>query len=286
MKKLMAVICALSLLFSGTTAYAEAASSEVYVTIADQNGKLALSYEKISVTDSDNDGAITVNDVLYSAHKEKFTGGTEGYATEVTTYGLSMTKLWGTANAGYGYYLNNASCWSLTDTVKAGDYVAAFIYTDTVGWSDTYCYFDKKTVSANVGDAIELTLTSVGWSESGEAVTSPVADAVLTLTDSSGNTTSTTYKTDAEGKVSLKLDNAGEYTVSATSETQILVPTACKVTITASSTEASATETNEEVSKPESPKTYDRSFNLLALYVLLIFGFITLWHGKKSVNEK
>ena len=61
-------------------------------------------------------------------------------------------------------------------------------------------------------------------------ITLPVANAVITV-----DGVATEYKTDAEGKVTLKLSEAGEYVISATSAEATLVPPAVVVTVEASS---------------------------------------------------
>ena len=170
MKKFLTLTMMLLLLcgLSCGIALADGAEIDAIVTIADQNGKLALSAEFIKVTDIDGDGKLTVNDALYCAHEQKFSGGAAaGYLSEMTEYGLSLKKLWGFDNGtGYGYYVNNAAAMSLADEIHQGDYINAFIYTDTTGWSDAYCYFDAGAVGAYTGDSFDLKLTAVGFDES------------------------------------------------------------------------------------------------------------------------
>ena len=150
MKKKLITVLALALILTAIGAnnrtLAEDLSAKVLVSIA--NGTLVLAAEEITVTDVDNDGALTINDALYAAHEAKFDGGAAaGYGSASTEYGLSMTKLWGVENGGsYGYMVNNASAWSLADPVKTGDHVYAFVYTDTTGFSDSYSYFDKVSI--------------------------------------------------------------------------------------------------------------------------------------------
>ena len=120
----------------------------VYVTIADESGKTVLAYEEIILEDADGDGVVTMHDALLCAHKQKYKGGVGGYSAEVTEYGYSMTKLWGCENGGsYGYYRNNTSPQSLADPVETGDHIVAFVYTDLVGYTDTYCYFDPHHIA-------------------------------------------------------------------------------------------------------------------------------------------
>lgn len=230
MKKVISMVMVLMLVL-GLSNVAVLAADEgvtVYVTISDAEGKLVLTQEAINVTDIDNDGKLTVNDALYAAHEAKYNGGAaEGYASAQSEYGLSLNKLWGTANGGsYGYYVNNASAMGLTDSVKNGDYVNAYVYTDLTAWSDTYCYFDVNTVSAKEGEEIALVLSAAGYDASWNPVVLPVAGATIWVDGKE-----TQYKTDAEGKVTIKIDDAGDYIISAVSTTQTLVPPTCVATI-------------------------------------------------------
>ena len=102
------------------TAFAEeAASADVFVTIAGADGKLAVSQESVTVTDADGDGKLTIDEALTAAHEKFYEGGAEaGYKSSVGQYGLGLDKLWGTENGGsYGYYLNNTMSMGLTRTL-------------------------------------------------------------------------------------------------------------------------------------------------------------------------
>lgn len=228
MKKLLTMALMLVICSYGITVEADTQDPvKVYVTIADENGKLAMTQEEITVTDVDNDGALTINDALYLAHEAKYEGGAPaGYESAVSEYGLSLNKLWGTAGA-VGYYVNNASAWSLADTVKEGDYVTAFVYTDATTWSDAYCYFDVNTVSAKEGAQITLTLSKAGFDADYNPIVLPVEGAAITI-----DGTASSIKTDAEGKVTITLKE-GKHVISAVSDTEILVPPVCKADIAA-----------------------------------------------------
>ncbi len=232
MKKFLTFLMILPILIGtmSITAFAQTAEEiSVYVTISDEDGKLALTQEKIAVTDIDNDDLLTINDALYVAHEKKYKGGaTAGFDSELSDYGISLNKLWGTANGGsYGYCVNNKSAFSLSDTVNHGDYINAYIYTDLTAWSDTYCYFDMNATSVNAGDEINLSLLATGYDSEYNPIVIPVENAVITV---NGEKTSTT--TDTEGKATIKIKNSGEYVISAVSDTQILVPPVCKATVT------------------------------------------------------
>lgn len=265
MKKFLSVAMTLLLLLGtcGITVFAAEtdASATVYVTISDAEGQLVLTQEAITVTDVDADGALTINDALYAAHEAKYEGGAAaGYGSGMTDYGLSMNKLWGTENGGsYGYYVNNASAWSLADPIKDGDTINAFVYTDLTAWSDKYCFFDVNTVAGAVNSEVTLTLSAAGYDAEYNPITTPVSDAAITV-----NGTTTAYKTDAEGKVTLELENIGKYVISATSDTMTLVPPVCVVTVEAA---PAAPEPSADETVITSPQTGDSMAGWVVLAV-------------------
>ena len=226
MKKILALLLSVILTLSvlGISASAETvdeqdeAAPEVFVTVADEQGKTVLAAQQVAVTDIDNDGALTINDALFAAHEKFYDGGAEaGYATSVTQYGLGITKLWGSTIGSYGYYVNNISAWSLADTVKDGDYVAAFVYTDPY-WSDHYSYFESFSGLVTPGEEIALTYKESAYDENWNPVELPVEGAVITV---DGEQTEMT--TDAEGKAVISLSDEGVHIVSAAKEGRILV---------------------------------------------------------------
>ncbi len=227
-KKLLVLAMTFALVFASLGLQAKAADTVVNVTISD--GKLVLVNYAVTVTDTDNDGALTINDALYLAHEAKFEGGAAaGYGSAVGSYGLMLTKLWGIENGGsYGYYVNNTSAMGLADAVKNGDSIVAFVYTDTTAFSDMYSFFNKTTASAKAGDEISLTLTGLSYDASWQLVEAPVANAVITINGSDSN-----YKTDANGKVTLTFSAAGEYVISAKLTEGALVPPACVANVAA-----------------------------------------------------
>jgi hypothetical protein len=136
-----------------------------------------------------------------------------------------MTKLWGNDSMNFGYYVNNASAWSLADSVKDGDNIVAFIYTDTTNYSDTYTYFNRDAVSVSVGKSITLTLTMTGYDTNWNTVAIPAEGFKVT----GGEATSVS---DKDGKVTLEFSKAGTYTLTATSDSYTIVPPVCVVTVT------------------------------------------------------
>lgn len=320
MKKIISISVALIMLFGmfSISAFAEGteATAKVYVTISDGTGKLVLTQEEITVTDKNNDGTLTIDEALFATHEAKYEGGAAaGYGSVVSSWGLSLTKLWGVENGGsYGYYVNNASAIGLGDEVKEGDYINAFIYTDTTSWSDKYTLFDKNTATVIAEEEITLTLSAAGYDASYNPITVPVQNATITL-----NGESTEYKTDEDGKVTLKLPHSGTYVISAVSSTDTLVPPVLTLTVeekedvTDTDTDETITENDgliqigtEEiedtliiedalsiedtsVEKDTSPKTGDNS-NPIVYALLLVLSTVgvvfCVVRLKKKFNEK
>lgn len=248
MKKMIASVLSVltvTAAFAAAVSAEETASVNVYVTIADAQGELAVAAEPIAVSDADGDGVLTINDALYHAHEAFYDGGASaGYASAETEFGLSLSKLWGAENGtGYGYYLNHASAWSLADPVAEGDCISAFVYTDMTGCSDTYCYFDVSSVAAEAGDEITLTLSAAGYDANWNPAVLPVEGAVITIDGEA-----TAFTTDAQGKVTFTVEEGGSFVISAVSESQILVPPVCKAEITAAETETTVTAQTEATS--------------------------------------
>ena len=224
MKRLLAVllVAIMALALCAVSASADELSADVYVTICDE-GKLAVTAQKITVTDTDSDGALTINDTLYAAHEALYPGGAaEGYATENTQYGLSLTKLWGVANgmSAYVYYLNNdfSAVSNLTTQVNDGDYVAAYSFVDLETWSDKYSYFDRFTEDITAGD-VTLTLKKADFDENWAPITVPIEGAMITVDGAA-----TGIKTDENGVVTFPLSANGTHLVSAAIEGQTVVP--------------------------------------------------------------
>ena len=231
MKKTVAMLLSLLIVLSiGVICVSAADSTEIYVTISDKDGKIAVAAEKVTVTDTDGDGALTINDALYCAHEAYYPGGAAaGYATATTVYGLTLDKLWGAANGGsYGYYVNGASAWSLTDPVKADDYLYAFVYTDLVKWSDKFSTFDQFKGDVDAAAGVELTLTYVAeYDEYYMPVFKPLAGADILI-----DGTAAGVKTDENGKAKVTFKKNGVQVVSAKSDAATVTPPVFKATVT------------------------------------------------------
>ena len=224
-KKLLSVLSALmmlTVLFS-VPVFAEENES-VYVTIASA-GDLVVKHEAVDLTDADKDGALTINDVLLTAHDKFFEGGADaGYKAEEGDYGLAITKLWGVENGGsYGYYVNNVAAMGLTDPVKAGDVINAYSYKDLEAWSDMYTYFNTDAADTKAKTA-ELVLSGAGFDADWNPVTVAVEGAEVKVNDKVAGTT------DKDGKVQVTLEPGKNY-ITASSSTQVIVPPVAVITV-------------------------------------------------------
>lgn len=239
MKRTLTLITTLCLLLSLLAIGASAQKNHTIVTVTIAvKGELVATQVSVPVEDIDGDGVFTINDALYCAHEQVYEGGADaGYSSYTSEYGLSMSKLWGDESGAYGYYLNNASCMSLADPVKNGDYITAFVYASS-DWSDVYTYFDVYTKTVEVGEEIELTLMAAGYDESWNPITYPVKGATITV-----DGVPTGIVTDENGKATFRRNEIGTTVISAKSETQTLVPPVCSINVVKAEAEAPEEET-------------------------------------------
>lgn len=203
-----------------------AAAETIHVTISDDQGKLVMAHEALDVTDIDGNAAITIYDALHAAHEAAYEGGAAaGLAASSTDYGLSLVKLWGVENGdSYGYYVDTVSAYSLVDPLADGAHLQVFAYTDLETWSDTYCFFDFAAIETSAD--FELTLSAQTYDADWNPVYIPVEGAMITI-----NGEDSGIMTDAGGKAVIDIAEAGEYVISAHSDSMLLVPPVCVATI-------------------------------------------------------
>ena len=231
MKKIISIIIAAVMLVSifsvvvsaeepmTTTA---APSSAARVTISDGKS-LVLTNWSVKLSGDD-----TIGSVLKAVHTELG----KKYETATGDYGEYITCLWGVENGGsYGYYLNDKMAMGLTDKVSNGDVLVAYVFSDTVAFSDAYSYFTEKSVTKKAGGELTLTLKYMVLDENWNAVPTPLEGAEITF---EGKPTG--VKTDAEGKATIKVDKEG--IVSATKDGTTIVPPYCAVGIVGEETPA------------------------------------------------
>lgn len=245
MKKVLSYLSllALCLCLCGAVAVQADDTATVYVTISDATGSTQLALAPVTVADIDGDAALTINDALYCAHEQYNPDGTDSYGSYTGDYGLSLGKLWGDESGSFGYYVNNASAWSLADPVAEGDKVNAFIYQDQTAWSDMYTYFDATNTESDENGQVTLTLTGCGFDESWNPISVPVANAQIIV-----NGEATDIYTDENGTVTLTLTSDGRNLISAQGVDSIIVPPLCYVNVAvAESTEADSVDEAVEV---------------------------------------
>lgn len=231
-KQLRAGVAAvvLALIFPVLTAFpalaeeADATPEEpacVYVSIADADGRTALTNQEIPLRDADGDGAITVHDAMLAAHDAQFDGGAEaGYASKQEEDGRIATMLWGETDGSFGIYVNHAPVSDLLAPVQSGDLLYAFVCGDPA--DVLYCHFDVSHASVGGEETLTLALTARTSGEEEQ----PVADAVIQIDGKD-----TAFRTDSEGKVTLQFDGSGSCIVSARKEGLTLVPPVCAVSV-------------------------------------------------------
>ena len=207
-------------------------SAEIYVTISDK-GSVSIPQKPVSVTDIDLDGKVTVHDALYAAHEAFYPGGAAaGYAANETQFGLALTRLWGDESGNFGYFINNTMAMSMTDEVKTGQYLAAYITANVYPDNDAYSYFDSNNYSAKVNTVKSATLSAVtGYDDiTWEPIFSTYSAASLTAYDSVFNVLDVsdyTVNNAGDGEYELTFKNEGTYYVVATAENNAIVPAVC-----------------------------------------------------------
>ena len=212
----------------------------VYVTIV-KAGEVVMAQQEVVVEDFNNDGAFTVDDALYAAHEAGYEGGAAaGYDSKIidSDYGSNwgITKLWGDTSGAYGYWLNNASCWSLGDEIFTGDHLAAFVYQNT-DWSDAYSKFDEFEYATKTDSAISLEVTTAGYDENWATVWNSFAEADIKAYDSNMELLGEddyNVENNGSGKYSVTFTEAGTYYLIAESADEtVIVPAVCRVVVEA-----------------------------------------------------
>ncbi len=242
-KKIISTICGAALAVSAAAPAFSASAEEsdsIKITVGITNaGSIELPNRELIVYDRDNDGKYTIDEALYYAHETYYSEGTAGYAAEQSDWGLSLKTLWGVTNGGsYGYYVNDTMSMGLTDELKSGDYLYAYVYQDTTGFSDKYSYFNIKDTALKHSEPLEITLNAVLFDENWMPYTEPVKNARITIDNSDSP-----FVTDENGKALLSLDVIGDHVISAKSDDLLLAPPVMIVNINPAETESDITAT-------------------------------------------
>lgn len=205
----------------------------VSVTIANK-GSAVMLQKSVTVTDINKNGIFDVDDALYAAHESGFEGGASaGYASAYSQWGLGITMLWGDTSGSFGYWLNDASCWSLEDAVAEGDHLIAFVYSDGTTWSDAYAKFEKNSYTSISGTAITAKLEIAGYDSNWNTVFSAHSGAKISVCDSNGKalTDGFSVQDNADGTYTVTVEKEGCYYLVATGNDPLIVPAVCALTV-------------------------------------------------------
>ncbi len=218
MKKLISVLLVAVMalaVFNGCNQKKKEIKNPVYVTVYD-GSKVVCAWAPVELKDEDSDSKMTINDVLVAIHNEKCK---DGYASAEGQFGLAITKLWGDESGAFGYYVNDGMAMGLTDEVKVGDRIYAYVYSDKTTWSDVYSFFDTSIVSGKAGKEVTVKLLGMlSYDENWNPVSAPIANATIVIDGEA-----TEYKTGEDGSVTFTLPNKTAM-ISATAEGLTLIP--------------------------------------------------------------
>lgn len=189
----------------------------VLATTADGQAAIEL---PVTVTDRDGDGILTYDEALVALHETYCPGGyeiVEGF----------VEKLWDvtTTPKGSYYFLKNNVALSKgvndkTSTVAQGDKLYCCVFTDEKNWSDAICYFTQTEVAAQAGKAFTLNLQGGSSMAVGGYNPGNLAGAQVGIWKDGKFTAIDGAVTDKNGNVTLTLNKAGTYIISASGEIQ------------------------------------------------------------------
>ena len=203
-----------------------AANAEVTFTVSNKgvlattaDGKAAIELP-VTVTDRNSDGVLTYDEALVALHEAYCPGGYE------IVKGF-VQKLWDvtTTPKGSYYFLKNNVALSKgvadkTSTVAQGDKLYCCVFTDEKNWSDAVSYFTQTAVTAQAGKAFTLNLQGGSSMAMGGYNPGDMAGAQVGIWKDGKFTAIDGAVTDSKGNVSLTLNKAGTYIISATGEVQ------------------------------------------------------------------
>ena len=225
LKKITAAIIAAVIIAAAlpcSAAAAEAADVTVSISTA---GKITAACETLRVTDLNRNGKIDIDDALLCIHKKH----NQKYTSEDSAYGRAITCLWGDQSGSYGYFVNDKMVMTnLDEAISSGDYIAAYSFTDTAGFSDSYAWFDQKIIRQSAGDngqyTFSLTAKYTGFDENWNTVEYPLTEATVKTGDKVLGTT------DKNGEITITLPK-GTYTITAEKSGTVIVPPVCRAYI-------------------------------------------------------
>ena len=206
---------------------AEAADPVTVSFTVSQQGVLAKTSDgtaavelPVTVTDVNSDGVLTYDEALVALHEAYCPGGYE------IVKGF-VQKLWDvtTTPKGSYYFLKNNVALSKgvadkTSTVAQGDKLYCCVFTDEENWSDAICYFTQTEVASQAGKAFTLNLQGGSSMAVGGYNPGNLAGAQVGIWKDGKFTAIDGAVTDKNGNVTLTLNKAGTYIISASGEVQ------------------------------------------------------------------
>lgn len=204
-----------------------AANAEVTFTVSNKgvlattpDGQAAIELP-VTVTDRNSDGILTYDEALVALHETYCPGGYE------IVKGF-VEKLWNVVTEtkfGSYYFLKNNVALSMgvadkTSTVAQGDKLYCCVFTDEEKYSDAICYFTQTEVAAQAGKAFTLNLQGGSSMAVGGYNPGNLAGAQVGIWKDGKFTAIDGAVTDKNGNVTLTLNKAGTYIISASGEIQ------------------------------------------------------------------
>lgn len=185
-------------------------------TIAKGSDNTLMAGVPVNVNDENSDGKITVDEVMKAVH-EKYCA--DGYATSESSYGTSVTKLWGKETTNTLFFVNNTGINTgvAVDTVSDGDYVVASVNRDDINYADWYTYFDNREIEIFQGEEFELQLNGhlgMAYEEADKKDVS-ISGVSVGKVSEAGFQAIDGKTTDKDGKIKLSFAEPGIYYVSA-----------------------------------------------------------------------
>ena len=128
--------------------------------IAKASDGSAMFNRDVNVSDLNSDGILTYDEALAAAHAAYCPNG---YASEITAWGVSVSKLWGVETMNSLFYLNDAALnFNVGDrehsALSEGDYLVASVNKDDRYYADHYTAFSKRASTATAGEAFTIQL--------------------------------------------------------------------------------------------------------------------------------
>ena len=190
-------------------------------------GSLKVGLEPVTVTDTDNDGVLTVYDAVWCVHEEFYPGGAgKGFATERMQEGPAVSLFWGEDNGGFcSWTVDGRMGRTLLEPLKEGSDLYVFSYSDLPMCGDG--------VGAIAGEVTEDENGTTGFKgvltcADADGEEYPVAGAVILVNGIARGG----IVTGDQGEFFVPLEESGNYLLSAVSADVPMIPPVCRFDIT------------------------------------------------------